>query len=202
MSARLARSAFQSATRRAQTTVSSSAARVSRRAMSSTSGGAKSSDTPWIIGASLVFGPAFLYLVSPSARKNQHGIHNDHKEYPTLKHNADAPKHDEPVELMKDDEGTEANVGASIALSEGSDVPKDSQSPEKQAELHTDAETAAVPEEKSETGDAQEEDGHKHTPKAGTYQKEGEHGPVDQEVAQEGAKKGVLPIDNAKGEDV
>ncbi|KAH9480365.1 hypothetical protein JR316_0006963 [Psilocybe cubensis] len=209
MSARLARSAFQSAARRAQTTLSSSASSVSRRTMSSASGNAKSSDTPWIVGATLVFGPAFLYLVSPTGRNSTKSVHNDLKEHPTLKRHDAAPHKPEevaaaaPVEIMTDDEGTEANVGATIALSQGSDVPKESQSPEKQAELLTDAETAGVPKQKSEPASAPAQEGsdgdaHEHIPKASSFKKEGEGGPVEMEVPEQKAVEGVTPLDNAK----
>ena len=72
----------------------------------------------------LLWSTQLLYLLSPSARKNTHGVHNDHHDYPALKQHeghqslksesGDVPE----VETMKDDEGTEANVTASIALSQ------------------------------------------------------------------------------------
>jgi len=113
--------------------------------MSAQSHGAqpKKSDLPWLVGATLVFGPLFLYLVSPSARKSQHAhaVHNDHHDFPALekeKHESKQP------EIMKDDEGTPADVTDSIALSEESDVPKDSQSPETVATTLAAAEEAPV----------------------------------------------------------
>ena len=62
----------------------------------------------------------FLYLLSPSARKNLHGVHNDHHDFPALKQHEEhhAPETEAPVEILKDDEGTEANVASSIALSQ------------------------------------------------------------------------------------
>ena len=66
-----------------------------------------------------------LYLLSPSARKNTHGVHNDHHDYPALKKHEEHKAHKSEsdaavpeVEIMKDDEGTEANVASSIALSQ------------------------------------------------------------------------------------
>jgi len=150
MSARLARTIFASATRRTPTSVPLSVGRVSRRTMSATShASAKSSgDTPWMIGSLLVFGPALLYLLSPSAKKNTHGVHNDHRDFPALQkqdgHQAE-PAAAAPVEILKDDEGTEANVASSIALSEESDVPNDSTSTESNAETLTAAKTEEVP---------------------------------------------------------
>ncbi|KAF9481214.1 hypothetical protein BDN70DRAFT_876689 [Pholiota conissans] len=125
--------------------------------MSSTSHGAqaKSNDTPWIVGSTLLFLPAFLYLVSPSARKKEHLAHEDKHDYPTLKTKKEpapepvtAPEpvkaEAAPVELLADDEGTVADVGASIAVSEGADVPNDSQAPEEQAATLVEAESAPV----------------------------------------------------------
>ncbi|KAF9452951.1 hypothetical protein P691DRAFT_659771 [Macrolepiota fuliginosa MF-IS2] len=126
MSARFARSAFASLRASARSRATTLPA---RRNMSAQSHGAqpKKSDLPWIVGATLVFGPLFLYLVSPSARKSQHAhaVHNDHHDYPAL----EKEKHEsKQSEIVKDDEGTPADVTDSIALSEESDVPKDSQS--------------------------------------------------------------------------
>jgi len=96
---------------------------------------------------------------------------------------------------MKDDEGTVADVGSSIAVAEGSDVPKDSQSPEVQAALLATASEAAessegkvtAAEAKSESESAEGDN------KSGTFQQEGETGPTDLSVAREAAQKGVAP---------
>ncbi|KAK2465378.1 hypothetical protein APHAL10511_002732 [Amanita phalloides] len=98
---------------------------IGRRYNSTSSHGssATSSDTPWIIGSALVFGPALLYLLSPSARKNTaaHAVHDgDHGHESTA--DAPAPAHTEVK--MKDDEGTEQNVTESLAVAEHEDVPK------------------------------------------------------------------------------
>ncbi|KAG6902520.1 hypothetical protein C0995_015337 [Termitomyces sp. Mi166 len=137
-----------------------------RRMNSSHAAYAPKSDKPWIIGSALIFGPAvsstkrlrrskqgltppkqFLYLLSPSARKNTGHVHNDahdfpgHKKHapePVAKQTASEPEPEaetrsepepepvaaepEPV-LMKDDEGTEANIADSLAAS-ADDVPK------------------------------------------------------------------------------
>jgi hypothetical protein len=52
-------------------------------------------------------------------------VHNDHREFPALKQHEGHQAHKTEsagvvpeVEIMKDDEGTEANVASSIALSE------------------------------------------------------------------------------------
>ncbi|KAJ3986836.1 hypothetical protein F5890DRAFT_1551898 [Lentinula detonsa] len=88
----------------------------SRRAMSSTAEAVKkSSDMPWIIGSAVVFGPAFLYLVSPASRKSapHHDSHGKHEK----------KGHEEPMP-MKDDEGTETDVSESVSKAEAEDVPK------------------------------------------------------------------------------
>ncbi|KIM43021.1 hypothetical protein M413DRAFT_443837 [Hebeloma cylindrosporum] len=217
MSARLARSVFSSATRRAQASASSSARTVSRRAMSTTShGSAVSSDTPWIIGSAVFFGPLLLYLLSPSAKKQSHPVHNDKRDFPTLGHghgHEHAPaKAVEPM-LMKDDEGSVADVGASSAVAEASDIPKDSQSAEEHDQLVAAASEGAeaseakvpisetrlategtkpsvekppVPEVNSDSESAKGK-------KIGTFQEEGESGPTDLSVAQEASQKGVAP---------
>lgn len=54
-------------------------------------------------------------------------MHNDKHDYPTLKTHERLPPYAEPKgrTVMKDDEGTEADVTASIALAEEANVPKD-----------------------------------------------------------------------------
>ncbi|KAF9220934.1 hypothetical protein BS17DRAFT_786238 [Gyrodon lividus] len=91
------------------------------------------SDTPWILGSALVFGPAFLYLVSPSARKSSHGhAEHEHKghhdEY--AQHAESQPAQETPSESMTDDEGTEVSgeeIKESIGKSFEVDSPKDAQ---------------------------------------------------------------------------
>lgn len=138
--------------------------------MSAESHGAhsKKSDMPWVIGAAVVFGPGFLYLLSPSARKShaEHAVHHDHHDFPTLgkgdqSHSqvseSQQTEETERPEIMKDDEGTPADVSASIALSQESDVPKDSQSSEGVAETTVAAEQAPVGEDMKEEAAATEE---------------------------------------------
>ena len=86
----------------------------------------------------------FLYLVSPSARKNTPVVHNDKHDYPTSKTldhpttpqptkkaevvvqeeeeaaapAAPAPAEDSEKVTLKDDEGKEADITASLALAE------------------------------------------------------------------------------------
>ena len=70
-----------------------------------------------------------LYLLSPSARKNTPVVHNDKHDYPTSKTH-DHPTTPQPAKkeeeaaapaekvTLKDDEGKEADVTASLALAE------------------------------------------------------------------------------------
>jgi len=70
---------------------------------------------PWIIGSLCVFGPAFVYLASPSARKSAPHVDKKHVD-----------KH-APLQPMKDDEGTEvsgAELANSMHKAEATDVPK------------------------------------------------------------------------------
>ncbi|KAJ2916993.1 hypothetical protein MD484_g3412, partial [Candolleomyces efflorescens] len=183
-SARLARSAFHAAARRATSSAPNAAARaVGRRTMASSAehGAAKKSDTPWIIGSAIVFGPAFLYLVSPSARKNTPVVHNDKHDYPTSKTldhpttpqptkkvevvqeeeeaaapAAPAPAEDSEKVTLKDDEGKEADITASLALAEEANVPKADVSSEKFEATKAEAASegaAAAPAESAPSGE-------------------------------------------------
>ncbi|RXW25390.1 hypothetical protein EST38_g486 [Candolleomyces aberdarensis] len=201
-SARLARSVFHAATRRATSSAPNAARAMGRRTMASSAEGAasKKSDTPWIVGSALVFGPAFLYLVSPSARKSAPAHHDKHDskahEHPAKEEAAAAPA--EKVTL-KDDEGKEADVTASLALAEQSNVPKADVSPEQFEETKAKAEeegSAAPPAE----GSSSEASSEGRTDKSGTFQKPGSEGPTDQKVAEEAAQKGQPPKKQAEGE--
>ncbi|KAJ2920523.1 hypothetical protein H1R20_g16573, partial [Candolleomyces eurysporus] len=205
-SARLARSAFHAATRRATSSAPNAARAMGRRTMASSAEGAasKKSDTPWIVGSALVFGPAFLYLVSPSARKSAPAHHDkhdskahEHSPEPAKKEEAAAPA--EKVTL-KDDEGKEADVTASLALAEQSNVPKADVSPEQFEETKAKAEEgSAAPPAESSSSEASSEG---RTDKSGTFQKPGSEGPTDQKVAEEAAQKGQPPKKQAEGEGV
>ncbi|KIK99633.1 hypothetical protein PAXRUDRAFT_822551 [Paxillus rubicundulus Ve08.2h10] len=74
--------------------------------------GSEGNDTPWMIGSALVFGPLFLYLVSPSARKTPHAGHGheDHRDMHS-QHEGSQPAQETPS--MTDDEGTEVS-GAEV----------------------------------------------------------------------------------------
>ncbi|KAG9315880.1 hypothetical protein JVU11DRAFT_3529 [Chiua virens] len=116
-------------------------AALTRRMMSSeshASHGGASSDTPWMIGSALVFGPLFLYLVSPTARNVSHG-HADHGHQSHTNKNED--EHAQQVESSPeeaavpttDDEDTEVpaqEVKESMARAFETDSPKDAQEQE------------------------------------------------------------------------
>ncbi|KAF9046387.1 hypothetical protein BJ165DRAFT_1471167 [Panaeolus papilionaceus] len=209
MNARFARNAFATARRSAQSTTSASlAARVVRRPMSASAshGPTKSSDTPWIVGSLLVFGPMFLYLVSPSARKSQaaHTVHHDKREYPTL-HKEVSETHAAPPaepaskqpapEIMTDDEGTPANVAESNELAQASDVPNDSQSTEDHASIKDAAGSANVDNASAPSPDtsAAEQTVKDSSKKSATMKNEGEDGALDQGSARGASTEGLDP---------
>ncbi|EGN98463.1 hypothetical protein SERLA73DRAFT_183485 [Serpula lacrymans var. lacrymans S7.3] len=125
----------------------------SQRSMSSSTGGAHGSsggsDTPWMVGSGLLFGPALLYLLSPSARKSSHGDAHDHSSHAhsedathatveETEQTEDSPKDAEPAvesqpaedNSMTDDEGTKASgeeIQESVQNALNTDSPKDAQ---------------------------------------------------------------------------
>ncbi|KAG0707068.1 hypothetical protein DFH29DRAFT_74929 [Suillus ampliporus] len=121
---------------RASHNVRSSCAVFSRRTMASTAPhaphGNYGSDTPWMIGSALVFGPAMLYLLSPSSRKTDHAHASEHSH---SAHRSDASHHAEPepaaeTSALKDDEGTEVSgeeIKKSMEQAFDADSPKDAQ---------------------------------------------------------------------------
>ncbi|KAG6891521.1 hypothetical protein C0992_005056 [Termitomyces sp. T32_za158] len=147
----------------------------------------------------------FLYLVSPSARKNTGHVHNDAHDFPGHKKHAVAeqtapepepqpepepepetkaeptPAEPEPV-MMKDDEGTEANIAESLVASTD-DVPKAdpvSQETTSEAEAPKASEAPAAPKEEAKDN-------------SGTFQESGSKGPTDLGEARKAAKAGIEP---------
>ncbi|KAF5341998.1 hypothetical protein D9611_001442 [Ephemerocybe angulata] len=199
MSARLARSAFQTARRSAA--VPGAVRAAGRRSMATSSEGTvKKSDTPWLVGSALIFGPAFLYLVSPSGRKSvAHAqVHDDKHDFPTL----NVASHDShpafPVSqnkvVMKDDEGTAADVTSSLALAEEANGPKDDVPEEKfqATKAAASAEPIEAPKVESSTtvpSKAAEPDhesiGKPKEERSATTQKPGTEGPEGQDAARE-----------------
>ncbi|KAH0586415.1 hypothetical protein J132_01316 [Termitomyces sp. J132] len=182
-------------TARASLRSASSTFRAGARRLNSHTASTPKSDKPWIIGSALLFGPAFLYLISPSARKNTGHVHNDAHDFPGHKKHALEPvakpaepepepeptvtTEPEPV-LMKDDEGTEVNIADSLVAS-ADDVPKaDAVSQGTTSEAASEA--PAVPKEPEVSKDA-----------SGTFQENGSEGPTDLGEARKAAKVGVEP---------
>ncbi|KAF9468644.1 hypothetical protein BDZ94DRAFT_1317808 [Collybia nuda] len=161
-----------------------------------------SSDKQWIIVSSLVFGPAFLYLVSPSARKSTHSAHNDKHDFPapkTAKHVPETVKEPEPEPvIMKDDEGTEANVAESLQQAESADVPKAASAAPIETETaattnEQPTENSSAPEGQKETADADSSASKEDSEAKGTFQESGEKGPTDMGTAREAAAEGIPP---------
>ncbi|KAG2010277.1 hypothetical protein CC2G_013115 [Coprinopsis cinerea AmutBmut pab1-1] len=203
MSARFARTLFQAGARRAQTTAPRRA--LGRRNMASEAHTpATKSDTPWIIGSALIFGPIIAYLVSPSARKNTHAVHNDKKEYPGLKKKSETAgsgeQHLKPV-MMTDDEGKEENVAGSLALAEKSDVPKASDSPAgfeaAKAEAAGDESAPVQPDAAQEIGSTSPKS---HHDSKGTFQDaaDSEPSPTPMGKAREAALEHITPKEHAE----
>jgi len=151
----------------------------------------KSSDTPWIVGSLVVFGPALLYLLSPSARKNTHGVHHDYHDFPALKTHEghQAPKAESNVAVpVEDGEGTEgtgvaeANVDSST-VSQDSNVPNDSTSPESNGE--TKVEDVSASEEPATTRVSEST----MAGNSGTSNEKGGEGPTNLSKAPESAKE-------------
>jgi hypothetical protein len=150
----------------------------------------------------VIFGPAFLYLLSPSARKKHHVEHKDKHDFPALMHDEHSKvkkdKTPEP-ELMEDDEGKVADVASSVTLAESSDVPNDAQSAEKHAEIQAAAEddspkpveedSAAAP---PTTEGEKSVDVEKAETREGGERKQGKE-PTNMGKAREAAVEGVTP---------
>ncbi|KAG6853921.1 hypothetical protein C0991_012411 [Blastosporella zonata] len=138
-----ARQSLSSATRTSLRNTSSTFRAGARRMNSSHAAFTPKSDKPWIIAAAVLFGPAFLYLVSPSARKNTgHFVHNDAHDFPGHKAHKAAPVVEEAAapeptpepapepaaepalaeHEMKDSEGQVADILDSLVAS-ADDVP-------------------------------------------------------------------------------
>ncbi|OJA09996.1 hypothetical protein AZE42_03819 [Rhizopogon vesiculosus] len=149
---------------RANQGVRSSCAAFSRRTMASSaphaSHGSQGSDTVWMIGSALVFGPAFLYLLSPSARKTGDSHASEHSHGA---HRSDASHHAEPQPAVKDDEGAEVSgdeIKDSMDKAFDADSPKDAQEHEEVVAKgeETSAESSeAVPQESADSATSETE---------------------------------------------
>ncbi|KAF8627711.1 hypothetical protein AX15_004283 [Amanita polypyramis BW_CC] len=121
MASRVARTIF-SAGARASVRPTRVAQQIGKRYNSASSHGASAtpSDKPWIIGSAIIFGPALLYLLSPSAGKST-AAHATHKHEENKAAESSIP----PSEVkMKDDEDTEEDVTGALVASEHEDALK------------------------------------------------------------------------------
>ncbi|KAJ7433029.1 hypothetical protein B0H11DRAFT_2123039 [Mycena galericulata] len=128
MASRVARQAF-STTARVTRSVRSNA-RPSRRFMSADAAAhhdfKPKSDLPWIIGALAISGPALVYLLKDTIAIKQRIAAGHHGHDSHDAHAAHAEAHEEHAAptVMKDDEGTEADVSSSTNDATAADVPK------------------------------------------------------------------------------
>ncbi|KAF9013199.1 hypothetical protein BDQ17DRAFT_583692 [Cyathus striatus] len=216
MSARLARNTIHAATRRVATNARMTP-RIAKRNMSAVGDAAhaakSSTDRLWILGSAVIFGPAFLYLVSPSARKNRHDFHDDKHDFPGFvpKEAAPTPEASTPV-IMKDSEGESADVSQSVKIAEQDDAPKQAPTPESQptsaaAESHDATQKSAGSTDKYFSGEQQQTHEVKSDvqlegagKKAGTFSND-EPGPSDQGAPRVAGQKGITPKEKAEGAD-
>ncbi|KAF8443041.1 hypothetical protein L210DRAFT_3759403 [Boletus edulis BED1] len=182
-------------------------AALTRRMMSSESHaghGSTSSDKPWIIGSALVFGPLFLYFVSPSARKGSHGhdihSHNHHED----KQAQQIESHrEEDVKPMVDDEGTEISgqeVKESMEKAFEADSPKGAQEREEvvaKAEMTTVEKSTAEAEDQADSStDATPESESRPTPVAPVGVDEATNATSDEKVQNAASDTGTAGVDS------
>ncbi|GJE88484.1 hypothetical protein PsYK624_045670 [Phanerochaete sordida] len=184
---------------------------VGRRAMSSAPGAQAKSDTPWIIGSALVFGPAAAYLLSPPAQKKAH----EAEKAALPKHKTPDPEHapvpPEAAETqskqetsgVSDDEGNKASneeVADAVNKASDEDAPKTAQYAEAETSKRADP----------ETNEAAKGTGYDPSvaQKADTKQTEGssagetkDKGPQDVGGARERAKSGQDPNTSSQTDD-
>ncbi|KAH7885392.1 hypothetical protein F5I97DRAFT_1884964 [Phlebopus sp. FC_14] len=131
----------------------------SRRPMSvssQTNGGSWSSDTPWMIGSALVFGPMLFYILAPPDTKSAHGHSSEHKSHhePPAEHLEPEPSQETPP--MTDDEGTAVSgeeIKESVEKALAADSPTGAQATE---EAMTEAASEAPPPAESEKSKSSE----------------------------------------------
>ncbi|KAF8133675.1 hypothetical protein EV363DRAFT_1214113 [Boletus edulis] len=186
-------------------------AALTRRMMSSESHaghGSTSSDKPWIIGSALVFGPLFLYFVSPSARKGSHGHadhgHDIHSHDHEDKQAQQIESHrEEDVKPMADDEGTEISgqeVKESMEKAFEFDSPKDAQEREEvvaKAEMTTVEKSTAEAEDQADSStDATPESESHPTPVAPVGVDEATNATSDEKVQNAASDTGAAAVDS------
>ncbi|KAI0338867.1 hypothetical protein BDW22DRAFT_1432086 [Trametopsis cervina] len=184
--------------------------------MSSSSSASQGSDKAWIIGSALVFGPAALYLVSPSSQSQAHAAQQHSLPKTKESHPEDAPVPTTPPpqetaepessepSALKDDEGTEVSskdVTDSINKAVDDDSPKDAYAAEageqKEATPAPSSEASgdkAISEKTEAPGKhEQKEKPGKEKDASGTLQSKEDSGPSDVGDARKQAKGGNDP---------
>ncbi|KAJ7647157.1 hypothetical protein FB45DRAFT_892572 [Roridomyces roridus] len=116
-----------------------------------------SSDMPWIIGAAALTVPALGYLLKDTMAIKAR-IAEGHHAHAHDSHDSHAPAHAEeehaaPTTVLKDSEGTEADVSSAVAEATAADVPKAAPTAEESAP----ADDAAEPPKDEKEPEAEEE---------------------------------------------
>ncbi|KAJ7147183.1 hypothetical protein C8R43DRAFT_1012221 [Mycena crocata] len=166
MASRLSRQAFSTTARAARSARSNG--RAPRRFMSADATAhhepfKPKSDLPWIIGAVAIAGPSLAYLLKDTMAIKQkiaagHHGHDSHDS-----HAAHAETHAEKHEdhaapaaaVMKDDEGTEADVSSAVNDATAADVPKAADATSDDAAAPSEA-AAEPPKDQKEEGEKEE----------------------------------------------
>ncbi|KAJ7451597.1 hypothetical protein FB451DRAFT_1409688 [Mycena latifolia] len=84
------------------------------------------SDLPWIIGAVAIAGPALAYLLKDTMAIKQRiaAGHHGHDSHDSHAAHAEAHEDHAAPAVVKDDEGTEADVSSSVDAATAADVPQ------------------------------------------------------------------------------
>ncbi|THH00177.1 hypothetical protein EW026_g2309 [Hermanssonia centrifuga] len=193
MASRFSRTLF---ARVARPTLRASRGNMGKRMMSEVHGAHSpkaSSDLPWIIGSALVFGPAALYLLTPSSDKKAHETAEHALPKKKESSSESAPSPDAADLPTKDDEGDElpaSEVEASARHAFNEDSPKDAQEHESGAVVKDDSEAAEEPKGEDEAaGESKSE---------ADTEKSTEERPSDQGAARVQSVSGKDPKDAAK----
>ncbi|KAJ7812903.1 hypothetical protein B0H13DRAFT_2143582 [Mycena leptocephala] len=130
MASRLSRQAFSTTTRAARSVRSN--VHPARRLMSAdAAAGAHhefkpKSDVPWIVGAVVIAGPALAYLLRDTVaiKKKIAAGHHEHDSHDAHAVHAEAHEDHAAPAVVKDDEGTEAEVSGATNAATAADAPK------------------------------------------------------------------------------
>ncbi|KAF9805165.1 hypothetical protein IEO21_09184 [Rhodonia placenta] len=179
-----------------------------RRCMSTAEHGAHptGSDTPWMIGSALVFGPALIYLLYPSSKKSSHtaahthGAHDEHheKQEPEAPAEQEETQEEAPASEEKQDSVTDADgetvsgeeVKESIQQAASNDLPPDAQAQEEQDAKFSSGSPGMTSEAESKPDQKEEPQTQSHT---GTLQSDEDSGPTNIGDARQAAASGEAP---------